>query len=390
MNNRFIAWSTACCAWCALLLYLALTPAPPQIEGPFGWDKFLHAGAMGITSLIVTQLFATYGCGRRSSVLLGIVTTSLYGGLIELLQAGLTTTRQAELSDFFADIVGALTAGSIYCVARHPLKRHVASLLFTILFLPAVAFASESGDVSLSGEIGAGLRRLGSESVALARTPFQIENGNYLITLGVVGAVGLTYIFDRDIRSRLQTNKSNDLDKATDAGNLAGDPFIHLGLAALVYGGGMAAGSPKWKETGEMMGEALILADASTFLIKEASGRGRPSVSSAKGDFRPFGFKTDYDAFPSMHTSSSFALASVLAATSESIAMKTLYYSAATFVGFSRLYKNKHWASDVVLGAALGELSGRVVTGYHASRARMSIVPQAYEDGAGLALVGRW
>ena len=36
---------------------------------------------------------------------------------------------------------------------------------------------------------------------------------------------------------------------------------------------------------------------------------------------------------PSMHTSSSFALASVLAATSDSLVMKTAYYGAATFVG---------------------------------------------------------
>ncbi|MBI2355251.1 MAG: phosphatase PAP2 family protein [Deltaproteobacteria bacterium] len=329
-------------------------------------------------------------CGRSSSILLGIVAASLFGGVIELLQGALTTTRQAEFADFFADIVGAFTAGSIYYVARHPLKKHVASLLFAILLLPAVAFASESGDVSFSGEIGAGLRRLGNESAALAKTPFQIENGNYLITLGVVGAVGLTYIFDRDIRARVQANRGATLDKAADAGNLAGDPFIHLGLSALVYGGGMAAGSQRWKETGEMMGEALILADASTFLIKEATGRGRPNATTAKGDFRPFGFRRDYDSFPSMHAASSFALASVLAATSESIAMKTLYYSAATFVGFARLHTNKHWASDVVLGAALGELCGRVVTGYHASGAKLALAPQAYENGAGLALVGRW
>jgi membrane-associated phospholipid phosphatase len=138
------------------------------------------------------------------------------------------------------------------------------------------------------------------------------------------------------------------------------------------------------------MGEAIILADASSFLIKEVAGRGRPNATSAKGDFKPFGFKSDFDSFPSMHTSSSFALASVMATTSESIPMKTLYYSAATYVGFSRMYNNKHWASDIVLGAALGELCGRVVTSYHASGTKVVFVPQAYESGAGLALVGRW
>jgi membrane-associated phospholipid phosphatase len=150
------------------------------------------------------------------------------------------------------------------------------------------------------------------------------------------------------------------------------------------------ADSAKWKETGEMIGEALILSDAATFIIKESSGRGRPQATSAKGDFKPFGFHTDYDSLPSMHTSSSFALASVLAATSDSVALKAAYYTAAAFVGFSRLYQNKHWASDVLLGAVTGELCGRVVTSFHAGRKKLALAPQAYEGGAGLALVGTW
>ncbi|HEY3308631.1 MAG TPA: phosphatase PAP2 family protein [Desulfuromonadaceae bacterium] len=256
--------------------------------------------------------------------------------------------------------------------------------------IPVSGFADEIDTISVPEELSKGTKRLGHEAIDVATTPFQIQNGNIFMTIGVVGATALTYAFDRDIQQKLQSNKSTGMTKATDAGTLAGDPFIHLGLAALVYGAAIAADSPKWKETGEMMGEALILADASTFVIKEAVGRGRPNATFSKGDFNSFGLKKDYDSFPSMHTSSSFALASVLAATSDTFAMKTAYYSAATFVAFSRIDQNKHWASDVLFGAALGELCGRVVTGYHASGKRMAIVPQAYDSGAGLALVGKW
>jgi len=258
------------------------------------------------------------------------------------------------------------------------------------LLLPLPAFSAENGSFSITDEAVGGVHRLADETVSMATTPFKIENGNILLTLGAIGATSLTYVFDKDIQNKLLSHKSKSLDKAADIGSVVGNPFVHLGLAALVYGMAVVDDSPKWKETGEMMGEALILADASTFIIKEAVGRGRPNATASKGDFKPFGFKNDYDSFPSMHTASSFALASVLAATSESLATKTGYYLAATFVAFSRTYQNKHWASDVVFGAVLGELCGRVVTGYHASGYKFAIAPQAYENGAGLALVGRW
>ena len=270
------------------------------------------------------------------------------------------------------------------------LKISFLCVLAMLLLVTESAVASDIGKISFTGEIVDGTQRLGGETIDLIKTPLQIENGNILITMGAAGIVGLTYSFDKQIQEKLAARSNRSLKKATDIGSVIGDPYIHMGCAALVYGGAILADSAKWKETGEMMGEALILADATTFIIKESSGRGRPVATSSKNDFKPFSFRKDYDSLPSMHTSSSFALASVLAATSESLALKAAYYGAAAFVGFSRVYQNKHWASDVLLGAITGELCGRVVTSFHANKSRFALAPQADEHGAGLALVGAW
>lgn len=263
-------------------------------------------------------------------------------------------------------------------------------ILSVILSLPLSVFGANSDTSSISNEISGCVKHLADESVNLAKTPFQLNNNNLLLTTGVLGATALTYIFDKDIQQKLQNGQNNTTKNITNVGSLIGDPYIHLGIAALVYGGGIAADSAKWKKTGEMLGEALILADASTFIIKETAGRGRPDVTSSKGNFKPLGFKNDYDSFPSMHTSSSFAIASVMASSSDNYAVKTAYYLAATFVGFSRMYKNKHWASDVIFGAALGELSGRVVTTYHTSGNKLTFAPVAIQGGAGLVMVKSW
>lgn len=249
--------------------------------------------------------------------------------------------------------------------------------------------AEESGFAPVQ-ELKQASGRLWGETKEMVTTPFTLDSSTMLQTAGVLGAVGLTYAFDGTIRDKVQKNKSRSLDKAADAVSLAGDPYLHLGMAALLYGGGVMADSPRWKETGEMLGEALILADASTLILKEATGRGRPGRTAHKGDFHPAAFRTDYDSLPSMHTASSFAMASVLARTSDSAFVSVISYSAATLVGLSRLKLNKHWASDVLLGAALGELAGRVTTSYHVGKRNYALVPSVTEGGGGLAVAGRF
>jgi membrane-associated phospholipid phosphatase len=139
-----------------------------------------------------------------------------------------------------------------------------------------------------------------------------------------------------------------------------------------------------------MLGEALFLADGATLILKISTGRGRPAITDNKNDWRPFGFKSDYDSFPSMHTASSFAFASVMANTSGSVPVTVMSYGAAALVGFSRMSQNKHWASDVLLAAALGELAGRVAIWQHASSGSFVLAPTVLDGGGGAALTGHF
>lgn len=267
------------------------------------------------------------------------------------------------------------------------------SVFILCLILTSNAFGDENIFNSISA-IKYETRQLGSEAVDVATAPFDIKGSGLLGTFLTAGAVGLTYVYDGNIRSKVQNIKSKSLDKATDAGDIVGNPFLHLGLAAAVYGGAILADSPKYKDLGVRLGESLILADATTFVLKQAIGRGRPSVNGDKGSFRPFQFKTDYDSMPSMHTASAFAMASVLASSTENSLAQLFYYSAATFVGFSRLYKDKHWASDIILGAVIGELCGRVVTNRHKRNEEdeheLTLAPMVTGNSVSLTLLGRW
>jgi membrane-associated phospholipid phosphatase len=120
--------------------------------------------------------------------------------------------------------------------------------------------------------------------------------------------------------------------------------------------------------------EALLVANLTTGFLKGTLGRARPFVSNDSNprDFRlGGGFRTsDRQSFPSGHTSTAFAAAAAVTSEIRRLHPKalpyvaTVMYGGATLVGLSRMYHNKHWASDVALGAAVGTFSGLKVVRY--------------------------
>jgi membrane-associated phospholipid phosphatase len=253
------------------------------------------------------------------------------------------------------------------------------------------AFAGEklfSGSASILQEEASYLR---DEALDLLRTPTDTENNGLFGTAMVLGGAGMVYIFDENIRKSFREHGNQTLDNLATIGNAVGNPLVHIGLAGMVYGGGLLAGSEKWQETGKMLGEAVLLADAATLVLKASIGRSRPYVNGDRGSFKPLQFDSGYDSMPSMHTASSFAAASVMAGASESLWAKAAYYSAATFVGLSRMVDDEHWASDVLLAAAIGELCGRIVARHHAKGKRKFVLaPVISGNSAFLGLTAAW
>ncbi len=143
-----------------------------------------------------------------------------------------------------------------------------------------------------------------------------------------------------------------------------------------IYAYGKLAHSKRAAEVGWHSAEAIMFATGVTNVLKKVVGRARPYVSGNPHDFKFLGgLSTGHDrsSFPSGHATTAFAFASSIASESRTKwphqwwsawLIPVGVYGGATVVGISRLYHNQHWASDVVLGAAIGTFSGIKVIQY--------------------------
>jgi membrane-associated phospholipid phosphatase len=166
---------------------------------------------------------------------------------------------------------------------------------------------------------------------------------------------------------------------------------------AIVFGGSLyAIGLMTRKRTVADLGwhtlEALAVSGQVTSLLKGVFGRSRPYA--ADGNARDFDFGGGFGSstrrsFPSGHTSMAFTFASVVDEETSHRwprahrIVAPVAYAAATSVGLARMYNDKHWASDIALGAAIGTLSGKLVVRYAHGRPGNLIDRIALRGGRG-------
>ena len=151
---------------------------------------------------------------------------------------------------------------------------------------------------------------------------------------------------DRDIFNAIydEPPRSEPLGTAMEVGTYFGDGRTMLGVSLLL----MAYGGDKSRETGRLLTSTFISTGGIVWGMKHIIGRKRPldDVSNP--------------AFPSGHTAYAFAGATLLG--NRYPKLRIPLYIGAGLVGITRIYLGRHYVSDVIAGAAIGTITGALVS----------------------------
>ena len=161
------------------------------------------------------------------------------------------------------------------------------------------------------------------------------DEGNFIMRL------------DQDIFDAIydEPPQSEPLGTTMEIGTYLGDGRLMLGVSLLL----MAYGNDERRETGRLLTSTFISTGVIVWGMKEIIGRKRP-LDDVVGN----------PAFPSGHTAYAFAGATLLG--NRYPKLRIPLYIGAGLVGLTRIYLGRHYLSDVIAGAAVGTITGALVS----------------------------
>ena len=216
---------------------------------------------------------------------------------------------------------------------------------------------------------------LGSDLKKEFTKPFNLSKKDWL-NFGKFSTLTLALSFADEpiqqsaLRLKNRNTSINDISKGlSDFGGMY-EVFTVAGIGAY----GLISSNNKLVNTTLLASQAYITSGTVMMVLKLLTGRNRPSyypagVEAEPRFLGPVHKKINYShgsnensSFPSGHSTVAFSVATVFASAYKNNPWVSIVsYTTASLIGASRITENKHWITDVVVGAGLGFVTGKLV-----------------------------
>ncbi len=222
-------------------------------------------------------------------------------------------------------------------------------------------------------------------------SPWRWDKFDWATASIMAGVTGVFFVLDDEIKDEVQGSRSSTTDDLSDIFEPFDNGAITIPVLAGLYLYGRFGENDKIERTALLATESFLITGLFATVLEVSMGRHQPSKGNSADTFD--GPSTSNKSFPSGHSSTAFAIATVVASEYEHIPfIAPISYGIAAMTGFSRMNDNKHWASDVVFGAALGYFTSKTILKLHSNKKdrHFTIYPRADHRGGGLVLSPRF
>jgi hypothetical protein len=201
------------------------------------------------------------------------------------------------------------------------------------------------------------LKHMAADQAQFWTSPAKSDKQGAMTFAVVGGFTGLLISSDHWITQQIP-DKPSQLQRSQHISNYA--VYSLLGAGGGAYLLGKIRKDDHLSETGLLSGEAAMNSTAIAYLLKTVTQRPRPLDDRGNGTFFRGG-----NSFPSEHSAIAWSIASVVAHEYPGPLTKFLAYGLASTVTLTRVTGKQHFASDALIGSALGWYFGRQVYRAH-------------------------
>ena len=253
------------------------------------------------------------------------------------------------------------------------------------------------------------LKSYWNSGLTVLAQPVHYDWKDWTAFAGVAAATTLSFVYDDEIYNFIDgTFTDNGWNTASQCTDVFGEEYFILPSVALTYAIGAINKDCRLRNMSLAALQSFVYAEVASAGLKVLTCRMRPlevngQQSTANGQSRSLSqsqsqslsqtwlgpFKSfESTSFPSGHAMRSFALATTVAGFyPEKKWVGIVSYSLATVTSVGRVISKEHWASDVIVGAAIGYFIGRGVVKFNEKIGNISSVeiqPIATNYGLGV------
>lgn len=234
------------------------------------------------------------------------------------------------------------------------MKKAFLTIVALIVLLPFAK--AEKRDTSLVKQV---IRHGLVDAKELVISPIHWDKKDLLLFSGVAATTGALITWgDQPIYDFANTIHSPGLDVLFNNAEPLGHLYPVMAISAMLLKGLIYHESYS-VETSLIAAESMFLSTVMVQAVKNTASRTRPNDAGSTNPFLWNGPFFKGNSFYSGHTTTAFSVASVFAYRYRDTGwVPILSYGLATLAGCQRIYGNRHWASDVFMGAAVGTATG--------------------------------